>query len=88
MSKSIDKFIKNILPVPQDPKAHKAQIEWLGRNSWFGEDVTLTLNAVMVIEKIKENDKLDNSSPGFWYAVDFHMIAMKENDFEFKPTFH
>lgn len=63
MSKSIDKFIKNILPVPQDPKAHKAQIEWLNRNSWFGEDVTLTLNAVMVIEKIKENDKLDNSSP-------------------------
>lgn len=88
MNKSIDNFINDIFPLPKESQAQKAQAEWLWKNPWFGQDMLMTLNVIMAVEKIKELDKLDNNSPGFWYAVDFHMMALKQGDFEFKPTLH
>ena len=88
MKKSISNFINQVFPLPNNSEAQKAQSQWLWRNRWFGQDTYMTIKALIAIEKIKEIDKLDNNSPGFWYAVDFHIIALKERDFEIHHTLH
>lgn len=71
-------FIKQVFSTPANMKGKLAMNRWLAENLWFGIDMKLTLRALEAIEKIKRRDEIDHNSPGFWYALDYHLNAMHE----------
>ena len=85
MNNNIEKFIQDIFNVKGSVASNKKLKEWKNENPWFGRNPKLTMQALIVLDKLKEEGILPNS-PGFWYAFDVHVHSIRNA--EYLPTVH
>jgi hypothetical protein len=85
MSKFLEKFIIETFNVDGSTKKIKGIDEWRKQNPWFGKNRDLTMQALIVIDRLKD-EGIKPNSPGFWYAFNVHVHSIQDS--EYTPTIH
>ena len=57
-------------PVQQQAKPDPEAEDWAGKNTWFGEDETMTLAAFNIHRKLIEEEGFDTSDPTYYDEID------------------
>ena len=57
-------------PVQQQAKPDPEAEDWAGKNTWFGEDETMTLTAFNIHRKLIEEEGFDTSDPTYYDEID------------------
>ena len=65
-------------PQPADPKAEK----WANKNSWFGEDYTMTFAAFGIHKKLVEEEGFDPQSDDYYDELDKRIKTEFAHKFE------